>query len=114
LLPLLALAMKPLYVKPRRHYVEHLLFLLHDQTFIFAALTVTTLVGMITSLHAVLDLIDSITAIYIPIYFYKALRRVYGQGPWLTLAKLVALGAAYLLLGVVMLAATVSYSFLML
>jgi hypothetical protein len=114
LLPLLALAMKPLYLKPRRHYVEHLLFLLHDQTFIFAALTVTTLVGMITSLHAVLDLIDSITAIYIPIYFYKALRRVYGQGPWLTLAKLVALGAAYLLLGVVMLAATVSYSFLML
>lgn len=39
---------------------------------------------------------------------------VYGEGPWLTLSKVAALGAAYLFLGALMVAATVSYTFLML
>jgi hypothetical protein len=114
LLPLLALAMKPLYRRPRRHYVEHLLFLLHDQTFVFVALAAATLLKMSTSSAAVLDPFDFLITIYIPIYFYRAMRRVYGQGPWLTLSKTVALGLAYFFLGALMLTATVSYTFLML
>lgn len=114
LLPLLALAMKPLYLRPRRHYVEHLLFLLHDQTFLFVVLAAATLLKMVTSWAAVLDPFDTFITICIPIYFYKAMRRVYGQGPWLTLSKVAALGVAYLFLGALMLTATVSYTFLML
>ena len=114
LLPLLALAMKPLYLKPRRHYVEHLLFLLHNQTFIFVLLTAATLLKMVTSAVAVLDPFDTLVTVYIPVYFYKAMRRVYGQGVWLTLSKVTALGVAYLVLGALMLTATVSYTFLML
>jgi hypothetical protein len=114
LLPLLALAMKPLYLRPRRHYVEHLLFLLHDQTFLFVVLAAATLLKMVTSWAAVLDPFDTLITICIPIYFYKAMRRVYGQGPWLTLSKVAALGVAYLFLGALMLTATVSYTFLML
>ncbi|MFZ0499393.1 MAG: hypothetical protein WAU49_08975 [Steroidobacteraceae bacterium] len=60
---------------------------------------------------AVLDPIDTIVVIYTPVYFYRAMRRVYGQGPWLTLSKVAALGVAYLLLGSLMLVATFSYSF---
>lgn len=114
LLPLLALVMKPLYLRPRRYYVEHLLFFLHDHAFVFVLLGVSTLLQMITSSDIVLNVVGTAIVIYIPIYYYRAMRRVYGQGPALTLSKISALGVAYFFLGVVMLAATVSYSFLML
>jgi hypothetical protein len=113
-LPLLALAMKPLYRKPPRHYVEHLLFFVHTHAFLFAVLGFSTLLEMVPSLAAVTQTVDAIIAIYIPIYFYLAMRRVYGQGRWRTLGKLTALAFAYCLLGAVMLIATASYSFLML
>lgn len=113
-LPLLALVMKPLYRKPPRHYVEHLLFFLHSHAFLFAMLGLSSLLEMITSSRLVLDPIHTAIAIYVPIYFYRAMRRVYGQGGWRTVSKLAALGVAYLVLGVVMIAATASYSFLML
>jgi hypothetical protein len=113
-LPLLALAMKPLYRRPPRYYVEHLLFFLHTHAFVFAMLGLGTLAGMIVSHGAVSGLIDAAITVYIPIYFYLAMRRVYGQGRWLTLGKLTALGVTYVFLGVMMLAATFAYSFLML
>jgi hypothetical protein len=113
-LPLLALIMKPLYLKPPRHYVEHLLFFLHNHAFLFVVLGASILLKMITSSPWVLDPLDTILTIYIPVYFYRAMRRVYGQGRWLTLGKLSTLGAAYFVLGIAMLVATVSYSFLML
>jgi Protein of unknown function (DUF3667) len=112
-LPLLAVMMKPLYRKPPRHYVEHLLFFLHSHAFLFVALGLSTLLKMITSSALVLDPVDLAITIYVPVYFYLAMRRVYGQGRWLTLSKLTALGAAYCFLGAVMLVATFSYSFLM-
>ena len=34
-LPLLALCMKLIYWRPRRYYVEHLLFMVHNHTFVF-------------------------------------------------------------------------------
>jgi len=113
-LPLLALAMKPLYLRPPRHYVEHLLFFLHSHAFLFVMLGLGTLTGMITSPGAVRSAVDVAITLYIPIYFYRALRRAYGQGPWLTLGKLTALAVTYAFLGVVMLVATFSYSFLVL
>jgi hypothetical protein len=113
-LPLLALVMKPLYLKPPRHYVEHLLFLLHNHAFLFVMLGLSALLKMSTSSAIVLGPVDTAIAIYVPIYFYLAMRRVYGQGRWLTLSKLGALGSAYFFLGLVMWLATLSYSFLML
>jgi hypothetical protein len=111
-LPLLALVMKPLYLKPPRHYVEHLLFFLHNHAFLFVVLAAATVLKMITSSAVVLDPIDTALTIYVPVYFYRAMRRVYGQGRWLTLSKLAALAVAYSFLGMLMFVATVSYSFL--
>jgi len=113
-LPLLALIMKPLYRKPPRYYVEHLLFFLHNHAFLFVVLGASTLLKMIAPSAWVLDPVDVALTVYIPVYFYRAMRQVYGQGRWLTLSKLTVLGVAYFLLGVTMLVATVSYSFLML
>ena len=39
-LPLLALFMKLLYWRPKRYYVEHLLFLVHNHAFVFLALAI--------------------------------------------------------------------------
>lgn len=112
LLPLVALAMKPFYRKPPRYYVEHLLFLLHYQVFLFVALGVSTLLQMITSSAVVLDPVDTALSIYAPIYGYLAMRRVYEQGRWLTLSKLCALGTVYLVLCGLVVTATISFSFL--
>jgi Protein of unknown function (DUF3667) len=113
-LPLLALAMKPLYRKPPRHYVEHLLFFLHNHAFLFVVLGSKTVLEMITSSPLVLAPVNWAIAIYIVFYFYRAMRLLYGQGRWLTLSKFVALGVAYFFLALLMLVATVSFSFLML
>ena len=113
-LPLLALIMKLLYLKPPRYYVEHLLFFLHSHAFVFVILAAGALLNMTTSSAVALGPVDTAITIYIPIYFYRAMRRVYGQGRWRTLGKLAALGVAYFFLGVLMLVATVSFSFLML
>ena len=112
LLPLVALAMKPFYRKPPRYYVEHLLFLLHYQVFLFVALGVSTVLQMITSSSVVLDPIDTALSLYVPVYGYLAMRRVYGQGRWLTLSKLCGLGTAYLVLCALVVTATISLSFL--
>lgn len=113
-LPLLALVMKPLYVRPPRHYIEHLLFFLHNHAFLFVVLAASATLKMITSSGPMPRILDAAIAIYIPIYFYRAMRRVYGQGGWLTLSKLTVLAVAYFFLGILMLLATFSYSFLML
>lgn len=112
-LPLLALVMKPLYLKPPRYYVEHLLFFLHNHAFLFLVLGLDSLLKMLTRSPLVIGPLDAAVTIYIPVYFYLAMRRVYGQGRWLTLGKLITLGIAYSFLGALMFAATISYSFLM-
>ncbi|HEY7886621.1 MAG TPA: DUF3667 domain-containing protein [Steroidobacteraceae bacterium] len=112
LLPLMALAVKPFYRKPPRYYVEHLLFLLHYQVLLFVLLGVSTLLPMITSSALVLSPVDTALAIYAPIYGYLAMRRVYGQGRWLTLTKLSGLATIYLILCGLVVTATISFSFL--
>ena len=111
LLPLLALVMKMLYRKPPRHYVEHLLFFVHDHAFLFlilgiyAPLAAYAPAPLRETAHVGLD-------IYIPVYFYLSMRRVYGQGWLLTGAKLAGLACAYLILGSLTLAAASVYSLL--
>ena len=46
-LPLLALVMKLLYWRPKRYYVEHLLFLVHNHAFVFLALAMLACPEMI-------------------------------------------------------------------
>src|SRR6266404_1297231 len=50
--------------------------------------------------------------LYIPWYMYRSMRVVYGQGRWLTFAKLLVLSLFYLLSGVLMIALTTAYSYL--
>lgn len=106
-LPLLGLLMKGLY--RRRHYVEHLLFFLHDHAFIFLVLTVYALAGLILPV-SVMSVVGEALWIYAALYFFVSMLRVYGEGWLATAGKLAALGFAYLVLGGLMLAAITLYA----
>lgn len=103
-LPVLALVLKLLYPLSRRYYVEHLLFMLHFHAFAFLALTVEILLARVFGDIAVLTGIA--VGIYLPVYLYKAMRRVYGQGRFATVVKFVTLCFAYIIALALMLAVT--------
>jgi hypothetical protein len=111
-LPLMAFLMKFFYPLTGRYYVEHLLFLVHYHSFFYL------LVGMGIVLDWVLigggaaetagTLIFAGFAIYIPVYLFRAMRVVYGQGTLATAFKYVLLGIAYLISLALMLTITVT------
>jgi hypothetical protein len=97
---LVAAIMKVLYPFLRRRYVEHLLFFFHFHAFFFL-LAILELVG--SQLAAALPIlarpVGVLTAvgwIYLPIYLFLALRRVYRQGRLATAVKYVLLSLSYL------------------
>jgi hypothetical protein len=99
LLPLMALLLKILYPLSKRYYVEHLLFVVHFHAFIFLILTLQILFGRLTSLLSLSEAFAAITgfavAVYIFVYFYKAMRRVYEQGHFFTMTKFLVLFTGY-------------------
>ncbi|MEM9689267.1 MAG: DUF3667 domain-containing protein [Pseudomonadota bacterium] len=116
LLPLMALALKLLYPLSRRYYVEHLLFFVHFHAFFFLILTLQILwADLINALglhEAILVLPIVVTAFYIPVYLFKAMRRVYGQGFFMTFFKYSILLVVYMLgIGLTIFAAAVIAAF---
>jgi hypothetical protein len=107
-LPVLALVMKPLYWRPRRYYIEHLLFFLHSHSFAFLLLTLLTLAELLSATLAVP--LKILALLYLPYYLFVAMRRVYGQSRARTLLKLTALAGAYLCGVIVLLVMLSMYS----
>ena len=100
-LPLLALALKVLYLGSGRYYVEHLLFTVHYHAFFFLIVTLTIFVHASQELLHLPDwLVGIFTAGVIlytqPVYLYKALRRVYQQGHIATFIRWALLSLAYI------------------
>jgi hypothetical protein len=100
LLPLMALVLKALYPLSRRYYVEHLLFFVHLHAFFFLLFTLQILFVRLTAALAVPELVTTLvivaSSIYIPVYLFVAMRRVYAQGRFVTFVKYIALTAAYI------------------
>lgn len=92
LLPIFALVLKLLYLRGDRYYTEHFIFLLHTQTFVFVIFMLLLLLGEAGLLPAWLKmgLLGWAAA-----YVFLALRRVYGQGRFVTFVKWWTLGWAY-------------------
>jgi hypothetical protein len=109
-LPLLALAMMMLYWRPKRYYVEHLLFLIHNHAFVFLALSMLTLIKMIPVVGDHVGAFEALVWLYLLWYLFRAMRNFYGQGRALTLAKYFAIGFAYTVAGVTVLLLTALYS----
>jgi hypothetical protein len=99
-LPLIAVVMLLLYWFPRHYYVEHLVFFLHNHAALFLAMSLEMLLGALARAVPALDRAASIGAFavfgYALWYVYRSMRRYYGNGRWLTLAKLSLVSLAYL------------------
>lgn len=95
LMPVFALLLKLLYVRRGWYYSEHLVFALHVHAFMFAVFSATALLFWLAQDTAVADILGSLLALSIPIYFIVALKRVYAQGWVKTLIKTWLLSLVY-------------------
>ena len=109
-LPLLALSMKPLYWRPKRYYVEHLLFLVHNHAFVFLVLTLGALLELIPVVRDHLGLVTFAGWVYMIWYLFRGMRNYYGQGWWLTFAKYLQVGLSYISAAVMVLVLLALYS----
>jgi hypothetical protein len=89
LLPLFAGVLKLLYSRRKRLYVEHFVFALHLHAFVFLSFTLMMVVP---------DRVEVVAGLWIMLYTYLAMYRVYGQGWFWTGVKYVALGFTYFVL----------------
>jgi len=104
LLPVMALVLKVLYPLSRRYFVEHLLFFVYLHAFAFLMLILQILFARLAGLFgpegsavdSISTLIIVVASFYIPLYLYKAMRHVYGQGHLITILKFLMLSIAYL------------------
>jgi hypothetical protein len=109
-LPLLALAMKPLYWRPKRYYVEHLLFLIHNHAFVFLVLAALAFLEKIPTVGDHLGLLKFALWSYMAWYLYRGMRNVYQQRRGITVAKYFVVGLAYFCAALTVLLLTAIFS----
>jgi hypothetical protein len=123
LLPIVALIFKFWYLFAKRYYVEHLIFSLHNHSFMFVTLILILLVGLASDLFnsygyplavTASEWLNVILGIWIPIYLLVSLRTVYQQNWFLTVGKFIAIGISYLSLLAMITVAVAVTSFVML
>ncbi len=96
-LPILALALKLLYVRTGTLYVDHLVFAVHFQSALFLGLAAVWLVTTVARLHVLAAILGymAISLAIVGVYLPLALRHVYRQGRGWTALKTLALLLAY-------------------
>ena len=99
LIPIFALLMYPLYLRTRRYYVEHLVFALHNHTFLFIAAAI----GMYTQ-----GIMGSLLFVATIVYMFVAMKVVYQQHWLKTLLKFWFVGSNYTVLLIVAVILTVA------
>jgi hypothetical protein len=107
LLPVVALIFKFWYLFAKRYYVEHLIFSLHNHSFMFVTMVLillTNLVGDLltsygyTGAETGAGWLMVILGVWIPVYLLISLRTVYQQNWALTLGKFFVIGISYVTL----------------
>jgi hypothetical protein len=105
-LPLLALVLMVAYKGTHHFYIEHLVFALHLQAFIFFLAFLTKIAAKLVALLSpgTADLLQTAVFLFGTWLVYCAFRRFYGQRRWATAVKLILIAGAYsviLILGIV-------------
>jgi Protein of unknown function (DUF3667) len=90
LLPIFALLLKLLYVRRGRYYSEHFVFALHTHAFVFLMFLI-----MLLARHWI---VTTVLCIWIVVYIWMAMKRVYAQGWFRTTVKYWILGFVYFVL----------------
>jgi len=115
-MPLFALLLKIVYLFKRRLYMEHLIVALHSHAFLFLALMLGVLLGMLRGwlaphaawLRPPLSLAIWALAIWMPLYLLLMQKRIYRQGWLMTTLKYLFVGWCYVFLMSVALVAAVA------
>ena len=107
LLPIVALLFKFWYLFSKKYYIEHLIFALHNHSFLLVMLLIAMLTsafaewmdpsgqGYLTTASKWLNI--AITA-WIPVYLLVSLKRVYRQSWAMTISKFCVIGISYVIL----------------
>lgn len=107
LLPVVALIFKFWYMFAKRYYVEHLIFSLHNHSFIYVILILILLFGLAADMAAAREYATLATGLkwliiaawcWIPLYLLISLRTMYQQNWFLTLGKYFVIGISYVTL----------------
>jgi hypothetical protein len=113
-LPLIAAGMMLLYWRPRRWYVEHLVFFLHNHSAAFLMASFAMLLQQVAHALPVLkpaaSLFEFAVFFWLVAYLYFAMRRFYGQRRGRTLSKLAVIGVFYALSLALMIGITAVFS----
>lgn len=89
LLPVFALIVMLFYVLQPKVYAEHLVLAVHNHSFAFASITLILVTPSLPS---------TILFLWMPIYMYLSLLRVYKQGKFVTMLKFITLLLSYFFL----------------
>jgi len=100
LLPFFAIFLKFFYIGSGFYYAEHLLLAIHNHCFLYLALAVSSLLGYgeETSWADLTSTLEGIVVLWMPVYIYLSMRRVYEQGHFVTMFKFLVLGTCYFVL----------------
>lgn len=107
LLPVVALIFKFWYLFAKRYYVEHLIFSLHNHSFIYVTLILILLFGLAADMAAAREYASLANGLewliiaawfWIPLYLLISLRTMYRQNWFLTLGKYFVIGISYVTL----------------
>lgn len=105
LLPIVALLFKFWYLFAKKFYVEHLIFALHNHSFVFVILLLMILLNSFAGWRdpteegawtSAATFINVVLGAWIPVYMLISLKRVYRQGWMLTILKYSCIGLSYL------------------
>ena len=99
LVPFFALAMKLWYWRPKRYYIEHLVFQVYNHSAFFIAACLVQLASFF--LPGLADALSFALVVYFFFYCHRSLRNYYGQGRKTTILKFLSLGIVYMQLMVV-------------
>ncbi|MBT4162799.1 MAG: DUF3667 domain-containing protein [Gammaproteobacteria bacterium] len=116
LLPVFAVLLKIFYLGHRIYYAEHLLLAVHNHCFLYLALLFLSLLehAVSTSMTAVAAPVFTAINIWIPIYIYLSMLRVYQQGYFVTLLKFSFLALSYWILALMGFIAAITFNVMVL
>ncbi|CAN5730324.1 DUF3667 domain-containing protein [soil metagenome] len=107
-IPLFAFVLKVLYIRQRRYYIEHLVYALHIHSFVYVAVILIALLRMAMepSLPEFAPVVTVLLSTVVTAQVFVSIRRVYGQGWFMTFFKFFVGGVIYLWVLAIALSAT--------
>ncbi len=100
MMPLLALIQQILYITRKRFYVEHFILTLHNHAFLVFSIFLLSVAEIIEELEITLlssgfSWISTAVVFWIVIYLYLSLKRIFGEGYFVTTLKFVTVSLIY-------------------